>query len=619
MSSQNRRSTRIVPVSGYDFARTILSHLGEKAVETLLAAAHGGETDWLEKKAGVYPSIEKDTAFRAKVEKCPPEKLPEEKRIYETEILRTVATAVVALHNSRGGVVFIGIDDANNPVPFDTCDPDGILQKRGLEAYVREAVLGRIAPQSGVFHCRKTVWTIPAGSLGIEAKVCPYKGTNILALLMPPLESCKPPVLVSRTENNRTRRLLLQRNPGDIGSVRTTRQEETWDDTVTSLADFHASRERTFGSNTDLFGKLRELGIEPPPQKPRLQSWATGQRRRFLLSMAGILMGLTSVIGLTVLGTLQIRVRGALTRKERIEKLLHEKALVLSRTAFATSLGETLAEKVDPKVVEKAVNGFWKDSTLYTEALVDIAFALPAPEGTDIVGEAEKILQVRLGAGLEAAIREEARRTCRYRIEFTQGAIKTFDLPGKEESAAREMLAVILVDAVHNEDFNRCCLDMEAARFLVDETLGKGTVGGRNTLRMNAEDIREYRRRCRVVQEAVLEERMNAAVILTFRGAYPDIGGPNFTDRLTEAISRATDIPRDEFGERFAKLLDEGRLLLAMNLAQRYAQMLKIRGKAGEIDWPLSDEDVGRVVETIAHRTGIGEGQIRLAFDNACR
>ena len=192
-------------------------------------------------------------------------------------------------------------------------------------------------------------------------------------------------------------------------------------------------------------------------------------------------------------------------------------------------------------------------------------------------------------------------------------------MAGKEKAFARDMLAAILVDAVHNEDFNRCCLDMEAARFLVDEALGKGAMGLRKTLRMTAEDVSEYRRRCRVVQEAVLEERMNTAVILTFRGAYADIGAPNFADRLTEEISRVTDIPRDEFEEHFAKLLDEGRLLLAMNLAQRYAQMLKVRGKAGEIDWPLSEEDVGRVIETIAHQTGIGEGQIRLAFDNACR
>ena len=337
------------------------------------------------------------------------------------------------------------------------------------------------------------------------------------------------------------------------------------------------------------------------------------------LKAAGVFLAAVAVVGLAVWSTLRIRIQGALTRKEMIEKLLHEKALVLSRTAFTTTLGETLVEKVDSKVVDTAVNGFWKEATLYTEALADIAFALQAPEGTDLVGEAEKILQVRLGAGVEAAIREEARRICRYRVEFSQDAIESFGMAGREESGAREMLAVILVDAVHNEDFNRCCLDMEAARFLVDEALGKGTMGGGKTLRMNAEDVREYRRRCRAVQDAVLEERMNTAVILTIRGAYADIGAPDFAGRLTEAISRATEIPREEFEGRFAKLLDEGRLLLAFNLAQKFARMLKARGQAGEIDWPLSEEDVGRVVETIAHRTGIGEGQIRLAFDAACR
>ena len=337
------------------------------------------------------------------------------------------------------------------------------------------------------------------------------------------------------------------------------------------------------------------------------------------LKAAGVLLAAAAVIGLAIWGTLRIRVRGALTRKEMIEKLLPKKARVLPRAAFATPPGETLAGKADSKVVDKAVNGFWKDSTLYTEALVDIAFALQAPEGTDLVNEAEKILQVRLGAGLEAAIREEARRICRYRVEFAGDAIDAFGMAGKEKAFTRDMLAAILVDAVHNEDFNRCCLDMEAARFLVDEALGKGTLGGRKSLRLNTDDIREYRRRCRAVQDAVLEERINTAVILTIRGAYADIGAAGFADRLAEAISRATEIPRAEFEGRFAKLLDEGRLLLAVNLAQRYARMLKAQGQAGEIGWPLSEEDVGRVVENISHRTGIGEGQIRLAFDMACR
>ena len=332
---------------------------------------------------------------------------------------------------------------------------------------------------------------------------------------------------------------------------------------------------------------------------------------------AGIFLAAVSLIGLAVWGTL--RVRRTHARRENIEKLLHEKTFVLSRTAFATSLDETLAGNVDSGIVDRVVNGFWKGATLYNEAIADIAFALQVPEDTDLVGEAERIMQVRLGAGVEAAIREEARRICRYRVEFTQDAIDSFRLYGKEDGWERYMLAAILVDTVRGVDFNRCCLELEAALFLVDEAMANEKGGWRKTLRMNAGDIREYWRRCRSVQFAILEERMAEAVVLTPRGAYADIGSTDFADRLAGDISRATEIKRDEFYSRFSKLLDEARLLLAQNLAQRYGQMAKAKGQAKMWPWPLPEEDVVRIVETIARRTGIGEGQIRLAFDNACR
>ena len=334
---------------------------------------------------------------------------------------------------------------------------------------------------------------------------------------------------------------------------------------------------------------------------------------------AGIFLVAVSVVGLAVWGTLRIRVHGAMTRREKIERLLQQKTLVLSRRAFAASPDEAPAAEVDPNVVDKAVDGFWKGATLYVEALADVAFALNAPEGADLVGEADRILQARLGAGLESAMREEARRICRYRVEFTQDAVREFGMEGKEEFWVRHILAAILVDAVFSGDFSRCCLDMEAARFLVDEASGRGLSDGRKTLRMNAYDIRECLRRCRDVQNAVLEERMNEAVVLTTRGAYADIGAPDFADRLTGEISRSTEIPSEEFADHFAKLLGEGRLMLAMTLAQRYGRMAKARGMAGEVDWPLPEETVGSIVAAIALRTGIGEGQIRLAFDNACR
>ena len=57
------------PVSGYDFVRAVIDQRGSNAVETLIGIAHGGETDWLEKKAAVYVSAENDYAFKVKLEK----------------------------------------------------------------------------------------------------------------------------------------------------------------------------------------------------------------------------------------------------------------------------------------------------------------------------------------------------------------------------------------------------------------------------------------------------------------------------------------------------------------------------------------------------------------------
>lgn len=269
MPNATPETKRVCPISGSDFARAVLNQKGDKAVEILLEVAHGGETDWLEKKAGVYPSKEKDPGYRAKLEKCRPEDVAKETKFYEAELLRSIACALVALHNSRGGVLFVGIADANEPVPFETCDGDGILAAKGLGAYVLQSVLGRLHPKGGLFSCKKATWTVPVESFVVEPKICSYKGTNVLALLVPPLEQGHPPVLVTRTENNRPRKLLLRRVPGDVGAVRTDERESAWDGSAATLAAFHDVRERAFLSNADLFGKLQILGIEPPPQRPR--------------------------------------------------------------------------------------------------------------------------------------------------------------------------------------------------------------------------------------------------------------------------------------------------------------------------------------------------------------
>lgn len=296
------------PVSGYDFVRAVIDQRGSDAVETLIRIAHGGETDWLEKKAAVYVSAENDYAFRAKLgkllENCPADVVARETQHYETELLRSIACALVALHNSRGGVLFIGVDDANKPVPFGECDGDGILAKEGLEAYVRKSVLGRIFPKGGFFECGRANWTVPTEFLGVIPRICQYRGVNVLALLVPALKPGQPPILVTKIENNHPRKLLFQRKPGDIGEVRSSEQEMLWADSAAALANFHDDRTQAFLSRTDLCGELQKLAIEPPSPELSTTDGKGTFRQLYKILTAALLVSLLA--GFSIMAFLRI-------------------------------------------------------------------------------------------------------------------------------------------------------------------------------------------------------------------------------------------------------------------------------------------------------------------------
>lgn len=335
-----------------------MAERGSGAVETLINIAHGGETDWLEKKAAIYVSEEKDPAFRAKLEKmekCSADVVANEKRRYEAELLRSIACALVALHNSRGGVLLVGIDDANNPVPLSECDGDGIFANEGLEAYVRKSVIGRLCPKGGFFECGKANWTIPADSLGIVSKICQYKGTNVLALLVPPLKPGRAPVLVTKTENNRPRRMLLQREPGDIGEVRKT--ELAWNGTAADLADFHEEREQAFLSNTDLFGKLSELDILPPPRKHSQESESRNRVSKILIRFLTVILVLGLFFLLFLFG-------GENKQNLHFEKLVTEfKYAVTPNREGILPILKMVEDRPNPNVDFPTLGGhFWWDT-----------------------------------------------------------------------------------------------------------------------------------------------------------------------------------------------------------------------------------------------------------------
>ena len=287
MQATSTARSPLVPVNGYDFARSVLDQEPDRGVEILLQAAGENESDWLEKKAAVYRSESKDERFRKALENCPPEQRKRRKDLLNLELLAEIAKAIVAIHNSRGGVLFVGIDDqTNEPVSFENNDGGEIWRTNGKGDYALKAVWGRLARENGEFRFDHETLIVPVEAVGVVPKWCRYKNADVLALLIPPLAPEKNPLEVTHVENNSPWRSIPKRAPGDVGQVKKEMRNDAWIGSAAQLADFHHARQERFLNQTDLASKLKILGLSVPSSfvsqipKPRQEITSTVDRPR---------------------------------------------------------------------------------------------------------------------------------------------------------------------------------------------------------------------------------------------------------------------------------------------------------------------------------------------------
>lgn len=113
------------PLSAPDLARRLLLH-PRGGVETLMCLVES-ETEWLELKAASYPD---GGRF--------------EKGKNADDYRWNVAKAVIALANSIGGVVLLGVADDGSVVGIEASDPKGRRRSKGTEAFRREVVMQQI-------------------------------------------------------------------------------------------------------------------------------------------------------------------------------------------------------------------------------------------------------------------------------------------------------------------------------------------------------------------------------------------------------------------------------------------------------------------------------------------
>jgi WD40 repeat protein len=188
-----------------ELAEKILSH-SKNDVETLITLAKGEETEWLEFKAALYKSKE----------------FPLKPNENDVDLLFNVAKAVIAMANSQGGVVLIGVSDKpkpSEPVGLTYSDPNEVLKNEGIEAFHRKVV--RHAIQKKKWETKKATWVlnkVAALDLYYKFKFCSWKKEYVTAIIVTPVPKSEDFLYIE--EKSTDHEILLIRSKGDIGMVR---------------------------------------------------------------------------------------------------------------------------------------------------------------------------------------------------------------------------------------------------------------------------------------------------------------------------------------------------------------------------------------------------------------
>ena len=179
-------------ISGYAFVRCVLDSYPDNAGDALLKAAGGCERDWLELKASFYVRPDDPDFSNEKLLKKKPAGLTDSEWLSEINLGR-IAQSIIAMHNSRGGVILVGISPGREHafVPMSDNDPHEILASgtRDLGDYIDDAV-SRLAKVNR--YTKGSTYDIPSDFIGLfDRRIVKFKGDQICALVV---KACRFPL-----------------------------------------------------------------------------------------------------------------------------------------------------------------------------------------------------------------------------------------------------------------------------------------------------------------------------------------------------------------------------------------------------------------------------------------
>ena len=172
-------------------------------MEALIKLAGEQEADWLEFKAAIRP---------------PDGQAPDPGENL-ADYRWNVAKALIAMLNSCGGVVLLGVDDAGEPVGLEASDRKSSL-RNGIDAFERNVVVPAIFPENGKWNAQRAgTWVTNTRLLSnkIVMQSAVYRDKSVLAFIVDPLPRGEELLPVEQAAQKRE--WLLIRRPGSIGQI----------------------------------------------------------------------------------------------------------------------------------------------------------------------------------------------------------------------------------------------------------------------------------------------------------------------------------------------------------------------------------------------------------------
>ena len=170
--------TSLSAISGHDFVRTISSHFSKDPVEGLLRSCKDSECDYLELKRTI--EVTQDH--------CGKGESPE-------DIYWNIAKSIIAMINSRGGVLLIGVDDKDHSkygIAELSADAKKYIEENSFQDYCERKIEAHLFPSTLKWQYKGNTYEVSEqikNYVTAETLECGNKARNVRAYFVRPCEN----------------------------------------------------------------------------------------------------------------------------------------------------------------------------------------------------------------------------------------------------------------------------------------------------------------------------------------------------------------------------------------------------------------------------------------------